>query len=384
MSMPQVHPTPASKRVVLLIYSLGGGGAERVSAILMNRWVQAGHQVTLLTMSGTGEESYPLHGDVQRVALGLDQISTSSVGAVFNNLRRLWRLRRTLRALRPDVTLAMMSTSAILLGLASTSKSGLLLGSERSHPPALPLGRIWEWLRRRAYGRLDAVVAQTEPSAQWIREHTRARHVVVIHNPLDWPLPRQSPELLPTSQLAVDRRVVLAVGRLAREKQFEHAIQAFARLAKDFSEWDLVILGEGPKRAELEALVQRLSLEGRVHLPGRVGNLADWYARADLYVMTSLYEGFPNTLMEALASGLPCISYDCDTGPRDLIRPGVDGEVIPPQDLEQLTRSMSGLMADHAPRAAMGAQASQTRDRFSMARVGAEWDALLNLPGRPA
>ncbi|HVL76504.1 MAG TPA: glycosyltransferase, partial [Noviherbaspirillum sp.] len=165
-------------------------------------------------------------------------------------------------------------------------------------------------------------------------------------------------------------------GRLSEEKNFDLLIDVFTRLAPRHPDWDLVILGEGPERAALEGKVGIAGLRRRVFLPGRVGNMGRWYERADLYVMTSRFEGFPNTLVEAMSYGLPAVSFDCDTGPRDIIRPGIDGLLIRPGDLAALEAALGSLMTGTSERQAFARAALCTRERFSVERISSMWEQL--------
>jgi len=140
-----------------------------------------------------------------------------------------------------------------------------------------------------------------------------------------------------------------------------------------------------PGRAGLEAQRRELDLQDRVSLPGLAGNVGDWYAAADVFVLTSRYEGFPNTLLEALAAGLPAVSVDCDTGPREILRHGVDGLLVPQDDSpgpgngpeNGLAAALDRMMADDALRRACAARAVEVRDRFALPRIAAQWDALV-------
>ena len=105
------------------------------------------------------------------------------------------------------------------------------------------------------------------------------------------------------------------MGRLGPKKNYEVLLDVFSQLAQSHRDWDLVILGEGSERPTLESKVKSAKLDGRVFLPGRAGNVGEWYERADLYVMSSHFEGFPNTLAEAMAHGMPAVAFDCDTWP---------------------------------------------------------------------
>ena len=99
-------------------------------------------------------------------------------------------------------------------------------------------------------------------------------------------------------------------------------------------DWDLVILGNGEERDNLNHMTRNFGITDRVHFPGSVGNISEWYERADLFVLSSIVEGFPNVLLEALTYGLPCISFDCNTGPRDIIQDGFNGILVDPNEKE--------------------------------------------------
>jgi glycosyltransferase involved in cell wall biosynthesis len=216
----------------------------------------------------------------------------------------------------------------------------------------------------------------TSEGVDWLqREIPRARGVV-MPNPVPFPLPVNTPELLPDKTISAERKILLAVGRMSEEKGFAGLIEAFASLAEKCSQWDLVILGDGPLRSVLAQQIQAVGLGGRVFIPGRAGNVGAWYERAALYVLSSRVEGFPNTLGEAMAHGCAAVSFDCDTGPRDLIRHEVDGLLVPPGDLAALALSLGRLMQDDALRAKLAARALEVRSRYSMPRVLGLWDEL--------
>ncbi len=363
-------------KILVLIHSMGGGGAERVASHLTRHWAACGHRVVLASITGTAGDAYAIDSRVERIGLGLDGDGVGTALGLWNNLRRQRAVRRLLREQRPHIALGMMVTASIQLALAPRADGRRDIGTERTHPPKVPLASVWQWLRRHGFGRLDAVVAQTAASAEWLRAHTAASRVEVIGNPLAWPLPDSGPAVDPGTCFRAGRRTLLMVGRLAPEKQLEHAVEAFAALAQELPLWDLVIVGDGPERKRLEEQIDATGLAGRARLAGPVGNLSDWYARADLFAMTSRFEGFPNTLAEALASGLAVVSYDCLTGPSELIEHEVNGLLVAPQDRDALRVALMRLMRDDSLRLALGQRAVEVRERFSLPRVAAQWDAL--------
>lgn len=172
---------------------------------------------------------------------------------------------------------------------------------------------------------------------------------------------------------------MLAVGRLTVEKGFDCLIESFSTLAEKHADWVLVILGEGPLHAELQKEVLAKGLENRVHLPGRSGNIGEWYERANLYVMSSRFEGFPNALLEAMAYGVPAVSFDCDTGPRDIIRHDVDGLLVPKGDVAGFTAALDRLMSDAVLRRRFADQALQVRARFSVEQVAGMWESSFDV-----
>ena len=166
---------------------------------------------------------------------------------------------------------------------------------------------------------------------------------------------------------------------MTEEKQFPRLIEAFATLATRFHQWDLVIAGAGPDRLDLIERIAESRLEGRIHLPGAVGNIADWYSRADIFAMTSRFEGFPNALLEAMAHGTPPVAFDCMTGPSELIRHGESGLLIPLNDMGSLGAGLAKLMADEELRVQMGARALEIQDQFSTKRTIDLWLKAFNL-----
>ena len=361
--------------IFIFIHSLSSGGAERVTANLANHWANKGEQVTVVTLANKSLDFYQLAPAVKRISLDLAADSGNLLFAIVNNLRRVLVLRRLLRRVQPDIALGMMTTANLLLAMASFGIDNLAtIGSERSHPPQYQLGRIWEGLRRMCYGQLTAVAVLTNESRAWLLQHTRATKVVVIPNAAHWPLAVQPPILPVKNYCNLGRNILLAVGRLSEEKNIELLLNIFKRLVLDYPAWDLVILGEGPQRSLLEQNIEKLGLQQRVRMPGRVGNVADWYAAANLYVMCSRFEGFPNSLAEAMAHGLPAVSFDCDTGPRDIIRDEVDGVLVANGDVIALEKALSRLMADEALRLQFGVKATEARERFSMVKIIAMWE----------
>ncbi len=168
------------------------------------------------------------------------------------------------------------------------------------------------------------------------------------------------------------------MGRLHPVKGFESLFRAFARLSSQFSQWSLILIGEGSERVPLERLRDELGLGDRIHLLGKLENPNEVLRDCHLFVLSSSREGFPGALCEAMACGLPVISFDCPSGPGFIVRHGVDGLLVNSGDLQGLTSAMKLLMSSHELRARMAARGPEIVERFGMQNFMDNWNSLLD------
>lgn len=357
-------------RITLVISTMRAGGAERVLSAMAAHWAEAGRAVTLITLAGRDEPPfYPLHPAVEWRPLGLLGASGGGAAALANNAGRLGALRRAVRASRPDAVISFLDRTNVLTLLATAGLGTPVVVSERIDPRHRVLGRSWRLLRHAVYPWAASVVAQTEEALAFFPPVVRRRGAV-IPNPVAVPAGAAAPR-----PRRPDEHVVLAMGRLVPQKGFDMLLAAFAQAARPG--WSLEIWGEGPLRAELEATRDRLGLGDRVRLPGVTATPGAVMAAADLFVLSSRYEGFPNVLCEAMACGLPAVAFACPSGPAAIVRPGVDGVLVPPADPGALAAALARLMDDPAERKRLAARAPEVLNRFGTIKVMELWDALL-------
>jgi glycosyltransferase involved in cell wall biosynthesis len=366
-------------RVVFVIYSLGGGGAERTTANLSSIFADEGCDVSIVTLSPLVSDAYPLQPSVKRFNLGQAGISASgeSLAGFRATFERLIALRRVMVKLDPDLVIGMMSTANVLAAIASIGLRCAVVGSERIHPPQFPLSSVWAFARRISYRLLDALVVLTSDTAEWAKDHTWSRRIVVIPNQVIWPVPATAGGQIPDTWVRPGRMLLLAVGRLEPQKGFDLLLEAFSKIAASQPLWDLAIVGEGNCRDALSEQASRLRIADRVVMPGRAGDIATWYQRASLFVLSSRFEGFPNVLVEAMAYGLPSISFACPTGPSDVIRDGVNGTLVKPEDIDGLARAMSVLMSDWGARQGLAQDAQLARSQFAPEEIMPLWKSLV-------
>jgi glycosyltransferase involved in cell wall biosynthesis len=360
-------------RITLVISNLDTGGAERVLSVMANYWATHDKDVTLITIGSEEADCYALSSRVKRVGMDLEVNSNTFAEAIRHNITRVRRLRKEIRASRPDVVISFLDVINVLTLLASTGLHVPVIVSERTDPARHPIGAVWTGLRYVLYRRADAVVMQSQALRAWATRLVRHRAVHVIPNPVERPSSLSHRSLSPEGA----NRNVTAVGRLTRAKGYDLLVRAFAKCAHRHSTWSLIILGEGEERESLEALVRELGLKDRVNLPGCVRDPNPTLHSADLFVMSSHYEGFSNSLLEAMACKLAVIATNCTSSVTEIIRDGVNGVVVPANDLNALASAMDRLMGNQTERTRLGSSAVAVLDQFGVDTVMGMWDDLL-------
>ena len=366
--------TRHSLRIAMVISSLSAGGAERVLVLLSKGLTALGHGISVVTIFGKEHDFYPLPDGVDRIALDVGKTTLSAVERVTANARRISALRRTLRRLQPDVVISFMMETNVLVLLASLWTRLPVIVTEHADPRKKRLKRVWKGLRRVAYRLASRVVSVSDGVDDyfaWLPEAKRA----VIPNPI---CPAELVSKAGEPMAFSRPHAVMGMGRLEVEKGFDLLVGAFARLAADFPEWELVILGQGSQRGKLESLIAKLGLTERVQLPGVLDNPFSTLKRADLFVLPSRSEGFGNALVEAMACGLPVIATRCWTRPPGIVRHDVDGILVAPEDVDALAAAMADLMADHRRRGRLASEAVEAARRFDLDQVIQTWDELLD------
>lgn len=363
-------------KVLIAIHDLRTGGAERVT-LQFARWLlEAGHNVVLFTASRAGSDFYPLPPGLERRQEPLLPWPLQSLGPVVFPLR-VWWLRRLLRRQRFDLALGMTTLPSVKLLLAASGLGLPVVVAERIYPGATPLSVPWSWLRRLTYPQAALHLVQTEAIATWLRQRQLAQRTAVLANAIPWPLPDHPPPVNPSVLLRPDEHLVLAVGTKPHQKGFDRLVQAFAAVAARHPGWRLAIVGL-PPQGWPAAWPPLPAGAGSPLLPGRVGNLAAWYARADLFVLSSRFEGIPNVLLEAMASGCACLAFDCPTGPAELLEHDRNGWLLSADaGVDELATSLEALIDDPGRRQRLGQSAREVRRRFAESTIRQQFLATL-------
>lgn len=375
------------KSVCLFIGTLKAGGAERVTVWLASELHRLGHEVVVLTHSSPEIDFFHLPKGIKRESVGFNEGRRSLLGKLLINIRRCVEVRRVLRRHRASALLAMMPHESVMAVVSAFGLGTRVVVSERNAPWHRRQDRIWTALRRMIYRFSDAQVAQTQPIAEWLRRETRSSRVTVIPNAVQPTLPSVPPRVRPADVLRPGRKLLLAVGTKPHQKGFDLLVEAFAQIAGERPDWDLAIPGLLPERVEdgisgrdILDSAAAAELSDRVFLPGHLGNMADWYDAADLFVLSSRFEGFPNVLVEAMAASRACVAFACDTGPDEIIQHGVDGILVRELTVEALAGALAQVIDDVELRARLAAAAADVAQRYAPTSVLDAWCRVLGLP----
>jgi glycosyltransferase involved in cell wall biosynthesis len=363
--------------ISLFVSSLAAGGSERVTSVLANAWAERGRSVSLFTFDDGKSDHYALHRAVERRPLDLFSESRNLCDGARNNFRRLRLIRHEVMRRRPAAVISFIDQTNIRVLTALTASGVPIIVSERTDPRHHDPGPLWGRLRCLLYPRAAAVVLQTESvRSGWALDFIPSSRAHVIPNPL---------RALPAPRNVSDHsKTVLAVGRLGPEKSFDLLLRAFAGSGLPQRGWHLRILGEGPERKTLERLGFELGISADMELPGVAREPADYMEQGAIFVLSSRYEGFPNALLEAMGMGMAAVSFNCESGPAEMIRHDENGFLVPPGDVGALGQTLAQLADDPARRLRVGALARDVRRRYSVDRVLAQWDNLIDRVSRGA
>ena len=373
-------------RITLVIGGLGGGGAERVCINLANCWVERGHDVTVLTVYHTASPAYAIDSRVQRRSVDWprlprdEELNAAAIAPVLRGLQQAGcarqlapditffaLLRHRILAQKPDVVVSHMDLTNLRVLVAMYETNVPVIACEHTDATRVPIG-WWQSVRGALLPRARFIVTPHAASVGWFSKYDV--EVMEIPNPL-----------IPPGEVRVERnghrRRLVSMSRLSADKRPDLGIRAFASIGGDFPDWDFEIYGDGPMRATVADLIEKLA-PGRIQLRGFTRNPYEVLGGADLFVSTSWVEGFGNSIWEAMACGVPVVATEAGTSIRALVRDRVDG-MISNDTVPALARDLATLMRDDPRRKAMAERAREVVNRFSLEGSLSAWDNVLKL-----
>ncbi|TXD51439.1 glycosyltransferase family 4 protein [Polaribacter sp. IC063] len=350
-------------KIFLIIPTLKQGGAERVMSVLANNLSRLGNEIHLVLLVHV-EDFYNLDKNI--VIHHLKFHHKNLFQKKISEINTFFKLRKLIAKEKPEVVLSFMDKYNVLTILVTRFLKTKVFVSDRSNPKK-EISTTLKHLKKLTYKYATGVVAQTSLAKDIIYKNTKNTNIRVIPNPL------KECSLYPKIR---KENLIINVGRLTKEKGQKYLIEAFYFL--NIQDWKLVILGDGDLEQELKNQINTLGLENRVIMPGAVKNVDEWLARASVFAFSSISEGFPNALVEAMALGLPCVSFDCDSGPRDVLIDNNNGFLIEPKNIEQLTDCLFKLCSDSKLRMRIGEEAKNISKKLDAKTITLEFLNFFN------
>lgn len=345
-------------KIALIIPTLSLGGAERIMSQLATEFANRGHHVDLILLAKS-KRFFSVSEEVNIIEMGFE--NKGFVRKKLSEFSVFMKLQRYFHMNKPEVAMSFMEKYNLLTILTSLFTSTKIFVSDRSNPLkkqpfAIELGRSL------LYRFADGIISQTELSRDVLFRKTTHRNIKVIANPVK--------DFKDFSGIKKEK-IILNSGRLVNEKGQKLLIDAFSLV--DRKDWKLVILGDGYLKSELESRVSELELSERVILKGSVDDVEKWLGKASIFAFSSISEGYPNALLEAMSVGLPCVSFDCNAGPRDLIKHGENGFLVLEGDVKEFAKYLTILIDDEVKRNSIGKVAIKIKERHQLGQIATEY-----------
>lgn len=352
------------------------GGTERACSDVANTTQRSGCSVTILSQYNGKESSYEIASGVR-----LRELYPSKPHGIFGYFKTSWSLFGFVIKNRPDVLVAVESLSFLFFVLCFFIPNRPVLINWEHFNAKIDLGlRSRRVARKLSVWMADKIVVLSEKDKEYWRKDLKCPDdkLVRIYN--------VNPALGSSNNKGADKstvnRRVLAAGRLKHQKGFDLLIQAWGTIPEaQRNGWSLRICGEGNDRVMLEHLIETFGLAKEVQLVGQVADIAREYEGADLFVLSSRFEGFGLVVLEALSFGVPVVSFDCSAGPSEIIENEVDGLLVPPEDIERLAFAISYIISNKSNRESMAREALRERPQFSEEVIGSQWIKLFECLG---
>lgn len=353
-----------TKKICFISAGLAGGGMERALSSLANYYASNGHTVCILNLFKT-EQFFEVHNAIKVIWPTTERKKFHRLAYA---LLIIPFVRKNIRNFNPDVMISFGEWFNPYVILTTRFLNIPLFISDRMGPE-LNIGPLLETSRKLLYKYATGIVAQTNISANIIKQKTNARNIMVIPNPVN----------IIETDISIKKDQIVTIGRLSREKGHIILIRAFAALTQ--VEWTLHIVGDGKERAALEKAAIELGIENRVFFYGHLKNFDQILGESRIFVLPSFYEGFPNALVEAMSVPLACISSDCVAGPGDIIDSYQNGILVPTGDVDALAKAMNLLISDNSLRNNLAEKAFEIRKKLKFEVIADRYlDFILSAP----
>ena len=353
---------------LLIIPRLGCGGTERSVILMAEELIRRGQSTTLVSFAPPTDarRSFFELGSIKHIELKDEGGSQGVLSALKNNFNRVRRIRGVVRDEKPRMVVSFLPQMNILTLIATSKLQSKVIVSERNKLFARSEHQFWRLARRILYPRAHRVTGNSVEIVEQLSHILKSKNVHLVRNML------AARNVKPAVTHHEREQIILNVGRLVPQKNHELLIKSFAQSVAFKKGWILALVGEGSEKSRLRKLTMMLGIERAVRFVGESRSVDCWYNRADMFVLTSNFEGTPNAVLEAMYFGLPVICTDSCGGVNELIETGRDGYVVPAFP-SIVTRYIDMLVEDRCSRLRLGECATRTIEKFYSKEAITDW-----------
>ena len=368
--------------LTLALDCVNGGGAERFTLNLASCMADKGREVTLITFTSAADKDfYPVDPRIKRIHLYTIEIAGFTRSKWGEQEENIEKLRVALRQAGNRKVLAIMSKMSIRCLLADDKREFDIYACERSYSKYSLFLRLDEYLRRLLYPLAKRVVIQVDKGGnrEWLEKNIPGCNIAVIPNFIMDSVLKDMDNCRKHTSKYEQERYILNCGRLVEVKQHDKLLKAYARMRSLIPELNvrLKIAGIGKLEPELKELARCLGIENMVDFLGWRDDIYSLMKGAEVFALTSAYEGFPNVLLEALACGVPAIAFDCISGPSDIITHDFNGYLVEPDNVDEFAKALCKICSDGVLRETLSANALQVRETFSQEKIMNMWERMI-------
>jgi glycosyltransferase involved in cell wall biosynthesis len=351
-------------KVFFVIKSLHiAAGTERATVVIANELAQRNYEVGIICLANEGKSFFEINSKVQLHYLYNEQDKRASL---VRDVSRRIKLRQLYKQEKPDLIIIVGSGRSMLnipaaRGIPSITWEhfNVNVNWHLLHPLSRKLAAMYS----------NKIVTLTKQDAKNYKNKFRAKNVVCIPNPITIDSTNKSP---------LTEKRVLAIGRLTKQKGFDLLLEAWNKVQNKDNGWKLRIIGSGGMLSFLSDKIKEYNLSESIELVPSSDDVIAHYQAASIYVMSSRYEGLPLVLIEAMAMGLPIVSFDCETGPRDIIEDNVTGRLVPAFDVNKLALELDNLMNNEPKRKFFSDNAIKSAKKFDTGIIVDKWERLFH------
>lgn len=349
------------KEIVAVTIALGNDGAERVLSELIREWDKQGHKVAVVeTSPNRYDTAYKLPNNIERI-----KIKTKSKNKILKYIQEIKQLIAILKKRPNAVCVSFLSASSFILGLSSLFVKNKIVFSERNDPRYCPVGFHQRVLRNLVFRLADKIIFQTNDAKKYFNNSIQKKGEIII-NPINGNLPEKF--------VGEREKVIVTACRLHPQKNLYMLIDAFSLLSKEFTDYKLVIYGQGVLEEKLKEYVKEKRLEGKVEFPGFCNDVLENINKASIFALSSNYEGISNAMLEAMAMGVPVVVTDCPIGgAKMIIENERNGLLVPVNDYYAMYKGMKVLLTNKKLYQYISDNGRKVRTAYPLEKIARDW-----------